>query len=83
MKSKNGAGSARKLRTHSRMAGVVLLALFGIGLFAGCSTMPNPAKRLVNHLSTKTNEAMIRSKVEKDKFPTAKEVGLDQDSSSK
>lgn len=53
------------------------LAFLGLGFFSGCSTMPNPAKRLVNHLSTKTSEAKLRDTVEKDKFPTAKEAGLD------
>ena len=71
------AGSSRKLRTLSRMLSGILLVLFGLGFFAGCSAMPNPASRLVNHLSSKASEAKMRSKVENDKFPTAKEAGLD------
>jgi hypothetical protein len=55
----------------------LLLAVFVAGIFSGCSSVPNPARRLVNHLSTKTSEARMRSTVEKDKFPTAQEAGLD------
>ncbi|MCC6123768.1 MAG: hypothetical protein IT426_02300 [Pirellulales bacterium] len=77
MISKKQAGSSQKRRTFSRMqSGIVLLAV-GIGLFAGCANVPNPAKRLVNHVSTKTSEARLRDKVEKDQFPTAQEAGLD------
>jgi hypothetical protein len=77
MPSKKKTGSSPKRRTFAQMRSGVLLLLFGLGFFAGCSTMPNPAKRLVNHLSTKTSEARLRNKVENDKFPTAKEAGLD------
>jgi hypothetical protein len=79
---KSISGSGQKLRLRYRLAVVFLSVLFGIGTLSGCSTMPNPAKRLANHLSTKTNEAMIRKKVEQDKFPTAKEVGLDAEPSN-
>jgi hypothetical protein len=78
----NLSNSSQKLRLRHRSAVLVLSMLFGIGALSGCSTMPNPAKRLANHLSTKTNEAMMRKKVEQDKFPTAKEVGLDAESSN-
>jgi hypothetical protein len=77
MSLKKIASSSRKPRNFLQMKGIFALVLFSLGLFSGCSTMPNPAKRLVNHLSTKTSEARMRDKVEKDKFPTAQEAGLD------
>ena len=64
-------------RIPSRMQSGIRLALVGLVFFAGCSTMHNPAKQLVNHLSTKASEAKMLDKVEKDNFPTAKEAGLD------
>jgi hypothetical protein len=51
--------------------------LIALVFLAGCSTMPNPAKRLANKLGTKAREIQLRDKVENDKFPTAKEAGLD------
>jgi hypothetical protein len=77
MLSKKQTGSNQKRRTFSRLHGGIVLAAVGIGLFAGCANVPNPAKRLVNHVSTKTSEACLRDKVEKDQFPTAQEAGLD------
>ena len=74
---KKNTGSNPKRRATSRMRSGILLALLGPVFFAGCSTVPNPAKQLVNHLSTKASEARLRDKVEKDKYPTAKEAGLD------
>ena len=74
---KKNAGLNPERRTPSRMRSGIRLALVGLVFFAGCSTVPNPAKQLVNHLSTKASEAKMRDKVEKDKFPTAKEAGLD------
>jgi hypothetical protein len=82
MSLKSITGRSQRSQVPFRMAALFLALLFGVGALSGCSTMPNPAKRLANHLSTKTNEAMIRKKVEQDKFPTAKEVGLDAESSN-
>ena len=74
---KKNSGLNPERRTPLRMRSGILLAVLGPVFFAGCSTVPNPAKQLVNHLSTKASEAKMRDKVEKDKFPTAKEAGLD------
>jgi hypothetical protein len=68
----------QRQRSFSRLFGGILLAVFGLALCTGCTAMPNPAKRLANHISTKSSESKIREKVENDKFPTAKEAGLDQ-----
>lgn len=77
MSLKKNTGSNPKRRTPLRMRSGIRSALLGLVFFAGCSTMHNPAKQLVNHISTKASEAKMRDKVEKDKFPTAKEAGLD------
>ena len=77
MSLKKNADSNLVRRTLPRLQIGAAWMLLGLFSFAGCSTMPNPAKRLVNHLGTKTSEAMMRNKIEKDKFPTAKEAGLD------
>jgi hypothetical protein len=78
MSSKNNAGSNPKQKRSSRMRCGILLTTLGLGFFAGCTTtMHNPAKQLVNHIGTKASEARMRDKVEKDPFPTAKQVGLD------
>jgi hypothetical protein len=74
---KNGIESSVTRRVFSRMPSVLLLTALGLGVSVGCTTMNNPAKRLVNHLSTKASEAKMRDQVEKDKFPTAKEAGVD------
>lgn len=71
------AGSNRKPRNFPRLPNALFIALCGLVLFAGCSAVPNPAKRLVNHVSTKASEARMRDTVEKDKFPTAQEAGVD------
>jgi hypothetical protein len=71
------AVSRRKRNSLPPALRALLVVFIGLGFFSGCSAMPNPAKRLVNHLSTKTSEAKLRDRVEKDKFPTAKEAGLD------
>jgi hypothetical protein len=64
-------------RPFSRLLGGVLLAAIGVAFCSGCAAMPNPAKRLANHVSTKASEAKIREKVENDKFPTAKDAGVE------
>jgi hypothetical protein len=72
---KQAAASSR--RPFWRMQCGFLSTLLVLGALGGCSTVHNPAKRLVNHIGTKTSEARMRKTVENDRFPTAKEAGLE------
>jgi len=77
MRFKNDSVS-NPMQRICRRSRIGIVGMFTAMVFlAGCSTMPNPAKQLANHVSTKTSEAAMRSKVEKDPFPAAKDAGLD------